>query len=137
MGRDLTIFQEVRKVFFEIIYSFIRQSKLNFLILVLIIITSTVLSILAPYVFSEVINEISENKYLSQLSLGLFIYALLIGLSLIFNAAATHIAIIFSEKVQYLCSIQFFKSFLINHLHFLSSIILLKFKRCKAMEFLL
>jgi ATP-binding cassette, subfamily B, bacterial len=108
-GRDLTIFQEVRKVFFEIIYSFIRQSKLNFLILVLIIITSTVLSILAPYVFSEVINEIGENKYLSQLSLGLFIYALLIGLSLIFDAAATHIAIIFSEKVQYLCSIQFFK----------------------------
>ena len=57
-------FQDVKIAFTDIIYSFIKQSKLYFLILVFVIIISTILSVLAPYIFSMVINEISDKKYL-------------------------------------------------------------------------
>lgn len=98
----------VKVVINSILKRFFIQEKIHFFSLILVIVISSVLSVLAPYIFSLVINEINENNYLTQFSTGLFIYAILIGLSLVFKDAVTYIAVIMAEKIKYISSMIFF-----------------------------
>jgi len=109
----------VKVVINSILKRFFIQEKIHFFSLILVIVISSVLSVLAPYIFSLVINEINENNYLTQFSTGLFIYAILIGLSLVFKDAVTYIAVIMAEKIKYISSMIFLINLFKNRQHFL------------------
>ena len=77
--------KNVKNALIENIKPFVRNSKKYIFLLCCSILVSTVLTVLAPYTFASIIDKITLNNSIESIGFGFFIYALLIGLSLIFK----------------------------------------------------
>lgn len=128
--------KNVKNALIENIKPFVRNSKKYIFLLCCSILVSTVLTVLAPYTFASIIDKITLNNSIESIGFGFFIYALLIGLSLIFKETVTYISIIVAETLNYISSTNFFKKIIRKDSHFLLCIILPKFRQCKIRELL-
>ena len=111
-------FQNVKNALIENIKLFVKSSKKNIFLLCCAILTSTVLTVLAPYTFASIIDQITLKSSIESISFGFFIYAVFIGLSLIFKEAVTYISVIVAETLNYMSSTNFFKKIIRKDPHF-------------------
>jgi len=74
--------------------------------------------VLAPYTFASIIDNLSTNKSIENIGLGFVIYAVLLGLSLVFKEAVTYLAVILAETLNYISSTNFLKKILLKESHF-------------------
>lgn len=93
--------KNVRNALLENIKLFIGQSKLYVFLLFCSILISTILAVLAPYTFASIIDKISLNNPIKNIGLGFAIYAVLLGLSLVFKEAVTYLSVILAETLNY------------------------------------
>lgn len=110
--------KNVKNALIENIKPFVRNSKKYIFLLCCSILVSTVLTVLAPYTFASIIDKITLNNSIESIGFGFFIYALLIGLSLIFKETVTYISIIVAETLNYISSTNFFKKIIRKDSHF-------------------
>lgn len=110
--------KNVKNALIENIKPFVRNSKKYIFLLCCSILVSTVLTVLAPYTFASIIDRITLNNSIESIGFGFFIYALLIGLSLIFKETVTYISIIVAETLNYISSTNFFKKIIRKDSHF-------------------
>lgn len=101
-----------------ILKSFFIEEKRYIGILIFVIIISTVVTIFAPYLFSKMINDINTENYLNSLTISIFTYAILLGLSIIFNDIQTFMSVIVAEKLNFTCSTEFFKRLIVKKASF-------------------
>ena len=114
-GKDL---KNVKNTLLENIKLFIGQSKFYVFLLCCSILVSTIFAVLAPYTFASIIDNLSTNKYIENIGLGFVIYAVLLGLSLVFKEAVTYLAVILAETLNYISSTNFLKKILLKESHF-------------------
>lgn len=114
-GKDL---KNVKNTLLENIQLFIRQSKFYVFLLCCSILVSTIFAVLAPYTFASIIDNLSINKSIENIGLGFVIYAVLLGLSLVFKEAVTYLAVILAETLNYISSTNFLKKILLKESHF-------------------
>lgn len=114
-GKDL---KNVKNTLLENIKLFIGQSKFYVFLLCCSILVSTIFAVLAPYTFASIIDNLSTNKSIENIGLGFVIYAVLLGLSLVFKEAVTYLAVILAETLNYISSTNFLKKILLKESHF-------------------
>lgn len=114
-GKDL---KNVKNTLLENIKLFIGQSKFYVFLLCCSILVSTIFAVLAPYTFASIIDNLSINKSIENIGLGFIIYAVLLGLSLVFKEAVTYLAVILAETLNYISSTNFLKKILLKESHF-------------------
>lgn len=110
--------KNVRNALLENIKLFIGQSKLYVFLLFCSILISTILAVLAPYTFASIIDKISLNNPIKNIGLGFAIYAVLLGLSLVFKEAVTYLSVILAETLNYISSTNFLKKILLKESQF-------------------
>lgn len=110
--------KNVRNALLENIKLFIGQSKLYVFLLFCSILISTILAVSAPYTFASIIDKISLNNPIKNIGLGFAIYAILLGLSLVFKEAVTYLSVILAETLNYISSTNFLKKILLKESHF-------------------
>lgn len=114
-GKDL---QNVKNTLLENIKLFIGQSKFYVFLLCCSILASTIFAVLAPYTFASIIDNFSTHKSIENIGLSFLIYAVLLGLSLIFKEAVTYLAVILAETLNYISSTNFLKKILLKESNF-------------------
>ncbi|WP_180082633.1 ABC transporter ATP-binding protein [Acinetobacter sp. YH12201] len=115
LNKDL---KNVRNALLENIKLFIGQSKLYVFLLFCSILISTILAVSAPYTFASIIDKISLNNPIKNIGLGFAVYAVLLGLSLVFKEAVTYLSVILAETLNYITSTNFLKKILLKESHF-------------------
>ncbi|ENW27330.1 hypothetical protein F925_00004, partial [Acinetobacter lwoffii NCTC 5866 = CIP 64.10 = NIPH 512] len=101
--------KNVKNTLLENIKLFIEQSRFYVFLLFCSILVSTIFAVLAPYTFASIIDKISLNNPIKNIGLGFFIYAVLLGLSLVFKEAVTYLSVILAETLNYITSTNFLK----------------------------
>lgn len=110
--------KNVKNTLLENIKLFIGQSKFYVFLLCCSILVSTIFAVLAPYTFALIIDKFSITKSIENIGLGFVIYAVLLGLSLVFKEAVTYLAVILAETLNYISSTNFLKKILLKESHF-------------------
>lgn len=113
--------KNVKNTLLENIKLFIEQSRFYVFLLFCSILVSTIFAVLAPYTFASIIDKISLNNPIKNIGLGFFIYAVLLGLSLVFKEAVTYLSVILAETLNYITSTNFLKKILLKESHFFIS----------------
>ncbi len=112
------VFVPVRTIFSEY-FSFSRGTLL---LITLVIILSSTSGVIAPYLFSRLIDQLNTDAWAVQLVYGFALYAILIGVADLLAHISTNMSLITSEKLHLISTSHFFKrisrkttSFFIDH----------------------
>lgn len=103
---------KIRKAFIEILINLWKISKTYIAFSIFSIIASSSLLVLAPYIFSTIIDSYTGNKedlIIKNIFQGFLIYSILIGLSLVFKNTITYLSLVISQNVNYIAATSFFK----------------------------
>ncbi|QKQ71661.1 ABC transporter ATP-binding protein [Acinetobacter sp. 10FS3-1] len=103
----------IRKAFIEILVNLWKISKIYIVIIVFSIVASSMLLVLGPYIFSNIIdsyNGSEESLIVKNIFIGFLLYSILIGLSLIFKNTINYLSIVISQNVNYIAATSFFKN---------------------------
>lgn len=103
---------KIRKAFIEILINLWKISKTYIAFSIFSIIASSSLLVLAPYIFSTIIDSYTGNKedlIIKNIFQGFLIYWILIGLSLVFKNTITYLSLVISQNVNYIAATSFFK----------------------------
>ena len=75
----------------------------------IVVVGAAIASVAAPYIFSRLLDGLSEGHWMETLPIAFFIYALLLGFALALQKASSYLAAMAADNVSYIASISFFE----------------------------
>jgi ATP-binding cassette, subfamily B, bacterial len=101
---------------------FWREERWMLLAVAVVVLASSVLAVLTPYLFSRLIDELAGNRLAHGVMLGFMAYALLRGIEALTGYANSFLSIIAAENLNFIAATRFFEkllrkpgSFFIDH----------------------
>ncbi|MBJ7553324.1 ABC transporter ATP-binding protein [Marinomonas spartinae] len=84
----------------------------------LVILFSSFISVLAPYVFSKMIDDMTGNQWQEKMTVLVIFYAVLIGLSLTLNNTVNYLSAMLAENLNFSAATNFFERLVKKSPHF-------------------
>lgn len=92
-----------------IISSFWKVSRDTIVLVAAVVVGSSLASVFAPYLFSRLVDRLTDDRWLDTISAGLLIYAVVIGLSLALQNMVKYLAAMSAEDLNFIAATRFFE----------------------------
>ncbi|MEI3855605.1 MULTISPECIES: ABC transporter ATP-binding protein [unclassified Ensifer] len=92
-----------------IISSFWKASRDTIVLVAAVVVGSSLASVFAPYLFSRLVDRLTDDRWLETISAGFLIYAVVIGLSIALQSMVKYLAAISAEDLNFIAATRFFE----------------------------
>ncbi|WP_309239104.1 ABC transporter ATP-binding protein [Ensifer sp. ENS12] len=92
-----------------IILSFWKASRDTIVLVAADVVASSLASVFAPYLFSRLVDRLTDDRWLETISAGLLIYAVVIGLSIALQSMVKYLAAMSAEDLNFIAATGFFE----------------------------
>ncbi|VAW24131.1 Lipid A export ATP-binding/permease protein MsbA, partial [hydrothermal vent metagenome] len=105
-----SLWREIADPVKTILAAFWKTSRWLFILSIVIIILSSLVSISAPYLFSRLIDQLQLDFQLNQLLLAFILYAILLGSAAALQNLVQYISLVLSQNLGFITSTLFFEN---------------------------